>query len=371
MLSSRFWGLGFLLFTAVGADLCAQTVWPPGYDTVPGGSAQATPFSISPNTATANTRALFTLKAASLPFGPGTVINELAFRRDSQFAVGYASANGRLRVKIGVVPDAMRPAGRIQSVWVDTPTEVFNGAPITLPPAAFPGTGTVAPFNLIITFTKPFTYLGGDLGIDVEFTGPRNTVWNRDAVQLPYDESGDFRHIGPGCPGSTTYGPSLWVDVQDLRPGGAVNLHLDGCSKITPSLAVFFFGTPLPASIPLVTTGFGPLCSAHVSPAISVTSLIGDVSTRYARSQINIPLPNNALLIGAPLSFQALALDYFVQSGLPMVVSNGLDVICGAPSGAPPVEYGRTIWLWGSLGNNRVDGAFVSPPNYVPVIRFG
>ncbi|MFN3242387.1 MAG: hypothetical protein ACE37K_12840 [Planctomycetota bacterium] len=343
--------------------------WPAGFANQPGGSAQATPFSISPNTATSNTRALCTLKAASLPFGPGTVLNELAFRRDSQHATGYPAVNGNLRVKIGVVPDAMRPSGRFQSAWLGEPQQVFNGTPFSLPNAPFPGSGTAAPFDLVIPFTKPFTYLGGDLGIDIEWTGPPNTDWKRDAIQLPFDQSGDFRALGAGCPGSTTYGPNLWVDVQNLRPGGSINLRLDGCAP--PALASFYLGLPTTSPVPLSPFGLGATCAAHIGPALTWNSLVGDVSTRYARARLDLPLPNDPLLIGAPLSFQALALDFFVASSAPFVSSNAIDVICGAPSGIAPVEYGRTIWVWGSRGNNRVDGSFVSPPNYVPVIRFG
>ncbi len=130
---------GVALIALSTAALPAQLVWPAAYAAAPGNAVLNTPFTAQPGHPTPTTRCCVVIDAASLPFGPGTTLTQLALRRDTSYAAqSYATVNGALRVRIGraVAPPDQVQDVRFHRLWNGQPTQVFNAnsaTPFTVP----------------------------------------------------------------------------------------------------------------------------------------------------------------------------------------------------------------------------------------------
>jgi hypothetical protein len=222
-----------------------SSVWPQGYASSAGEGAQNAPFTVTASHPEKRTRSMTTMAGASLPFGAGSVINQIAYRRDSRFRSssygGYSG--GRLTVDIGPVWSAERPAAAFAANWAGAPSRVFD-ANFDLPAAGPPG-ASVPPFTIVIPFSQSWTYGGGDMAVDLLYAGSPPGRWRRDAVRVPVQTNAEFRQIGPGCRGSNGMSPYTYPFVEEGVPGRTVTLHLTGAVRPASSSALENFATNL------------------------------------------------------------------------------------------------------------------------------
>src|SRR5690606_25678220 len=158
---------------------------PVGYANKPGNSAMATPLSVAKSTRLHTTRVMTSIRGSTLPVSRGQSITRIAWRRDAMHSQSYSGVSGHLRIRMGVVPDARDLSGACQDAWESSAVEVVRRRAYSVSSAGAPGSGRAAPFLPPIEFDTPFVYEGGDIAVEIEFTGPAGAVWRRDAVQLP------------------------------------------------------------------------------------------------------------------------------------------------------------------------------------------
>lgn len=351
----------------IGASLAAQSVWPQGYATQPGGAALATPFSITASLQPLRTHAVVALRGASLPFGAGRKIQGLAFRRDTKHALAYASYAATVRVRMRVVADAagLTAAAHLAFSAAD---EVFNAS--VLVPAAPPPVAGAAPFDLRIPFAKAWDYPGGDLAIEVFVDGPGRALWRCDAVEGVVQDGGRVFNLLGGCPTSALAPATLRAaDSRRIYPGGRIDLVVDRLALPPQGLGnVFLLGA---ASAPIdLGSSFDPACKLGVWPiALQATGLFGDRLPLHARAALAVALPNDATLAGLRFAVQGLAIDAGLTSAVPLAMSQAIEVEVGRAL-APPAFVGRHMWKHGALSAGAVDGLQLGPANLVPVISF-
>lgn len=140
--------------------------------------------------------------------------------------------------------------------------------------------------------------------------------------------AGGYSTYGTGCAGSNSVIPAL---NSASRPdiGANVTHSLTGLTGPTPAIMTLgtsrtlWNGLPLPLSLGLI--GANPACSILAEPVVSLpmpTNASGSGSLTFA-------LPNEPGSIGVHLFSQVIAVDVFVPFRVPLVVSNGLDMLIG------------------------------------------
>ena len=107
----------------------------------------------------------------------------------------------------------------------------------------------------------------------------------------------------------------------------------------------------------------------RVDPLITRLVPVQNPSANFARAISQLPLPNNSLFVGLPLSSQWLAFDDGVAAAAKATVSDGVEITLGpaAPPAAP--RLATTIWKYGAAGTDNDSGRMV-PRGYGPVLRF-
>jgi hypothetical protein len=372
-------GPGLLIAVCASAVTPAQVrvVWPTGYDSVAGGAAQEAPFSVSSARlplAPLRVRSAVSIAGATLPFGPGTTITAIALRRDALYGTTYPAQSGQVQLHIGTIASAEQTTGAFNLDWQSQSLAALGA--LSLPAASRPSTGA-APFGVRIPFQKPWVYPGGDLRIDLTWTGVAGSMWRRDAVALGDRQSARAVTRGSGCPGSEGRVAYAWVDPELAVAGGVLDVRLEGAvlSPILPAVHLLGFdrstfnGAPLPASLGPV--GGPAACFLHTDVVATQVVPLGDRSTLYSRGRARWPVPADPTLVGSRVSAQSLVPDPAIGTRLPFTASNALGIAIGAP--VPPASasryLGRTAWKYGAVGWGN-DGGVLSPRNYVPIIEF-
>lgn len=376
--------VGLLIGTAP-----AQYYWPAAYANTPGNAVMNAPFTAMPGQPTQRTRCMVILDAASLPFAANTVLTQLSFRRDASYtAAAYPAISGTLRVRVGraaVAPDAVRDV-RFARLFDGQPTTVHNStsvAPFTVP-AASPPSGGAQPFAVVVPFsTATYTYTGGPLAIDIEFVPTAGTAeWRIDAFAIDAPSSGSQRLLGSGCMGSNGFRPFHYALPETTYPGATLTVQMEGSVRsATPGtlqdFAMHMVGLsntmtsgalPLPLDL-AAATGMPSGCMLRVDPLITRLVPVQNPSANFARAISQLPLPNNSLFVGLPLSSQWLAFDDGVAAAAKATVSDGVEITLGpaAPPAAP--RLATTIWKYGAAGTDNDSGRMV-PRGYGPVLRF-
>jgi hypothetical protein len=367
-------GMGLLCTVAARAQ--ATRVWPTGYASTPGQDAMSSPFTVNRAAPGNKTRSMTTIVGSSLPFGPGSVVTRLGFRRDARYrSVTYqASQAGHLSVYMGAIRSAATPNANMDANWLGAPSLVFD-ANLDVPAAAPPGTGTAAPFSLTLTLGQPFTYRGGDIAIDLTFQASPGSLWRRDAVALDAGPAtGSWLTIGSGCAGSQGFTGYTYPRIESTVPGRTLQIELEGA--VLPSTLGLnilgesmntFAGVPLPFN--LQAQGLGSSCFLRCSIALAQPVAVATASTQFSRGRAQWPLPNSPSLVGATLFSQWLLSDPGVTSPTKLTVSNGIAVTLGAPDPNPRTIAGRTIWRYEACGCVLDGGAF-SSKEFVPITEF-
>ncbi len=320
-------------------------------------------------------RSLTLCAASTLPFSASARLRGVAWRRDASHGATYAGATGHLVVSIGTVVSAAHPTVTFRRLFREPPTVVHDG-PIQLPAASPPG-GGAAPFSVVVPFGTPWTYTGGDLGVDVSFQGVAAGVWRRDAVRLGDVIPGTVTPLGIGCWTTGGYAPLHWVDATTAVPGATMRVHLEGgplrphslaAAHMLGSGAATYHGVPLPIDVGML--GFPPGCLLRTDVLVNLVAPPADYSTLYSRAQIGMPVPNRPTFVGLRLSGQWLVLDLAQTTPIQAVLSSAETWTLGSAPASAPTFYGRTIWIHGRSRDVPDSGGQIGPRNYVAVTRF-
>lgn len=345
-------------------------VWPPGHATTNGNSAMASPLTVPAQTFQKRVITSSTIRGATLPFGAGTTITHLSWRRDAQdAATNYPQLDGFLVIKMGPVPDALQSNGSFNYVFTTAPgwTVVRRRNPITIPAR---GVGNAA-FIPDIALDEPYAYSGGDIAIVMEFelSSPASSIWRRDANFVAPAADAIASSYFPGCVGTNGFVPHLSADLGRARVAGSIEVTVDLLPRLNglPQFCVLVFGTAPILPVPLTVIGSAPSCQIVVSPIVTELLPVHGQSVRFGRASLVAPIANVPALAGATVFFQAIAFDAAPSSS--PTSSNGLAIQLG-PAVAPTQGLGRTAWRYGALGNDVPSGGQVSPIDYVPVWRF-
>lgn len=168
---NRLTGSAVLLavgLVAVPGLMGGTLVVPVGFDGVEGAGAQNTAVNMDPRT-------LQTVFSASelTGMGVGAQIIGVAYRLDGAYGSWPPDALTFSNYEM-ILSTSLNPPGSLSLTFADNvgPDAVtVRSGPLTIPANAFPGGQTPNPFGFLISFTTPYTYLGGDLLITLRHTG--------------------------------------------------------------------------------------------------------------------------------------------------------------------------------------------------------
>lgn len=362
--------------------LPAQFVWPAAAAGQSGNAVCNAPFTTLAGQPTSGSRLMVILDSAAVPFPIGTVVNQLALRRDVAYlGQSYASFSGSLLVRMGraLLPPAQVQDVRFARLWDGAPTTVFPTGAFTVP-AASPG-GAPPPFALVIPFSRSFTYQGGPLAVDITFTaGSTPTMFRLDGIASAAPEPGTFASVGGGCQGSNGFTPYHFALPETTMPGAVLTFELAG-ARLPPSptaIENFCFhllglqnstyqGSPLPLS--LGAYGAPAACQLRIDPVANVLVFMSNPSALFARARNTAMMPPAAWLVGTPIYSQWVCFDTGLGMPLPAIVSDAQRVVLGQVAPPPPPHAARSIWKYGATGLDIDSGRMVLH-DYAPVMRF-
>ena len=367
-----------LLLIGAVAQGQSSAIWPPEFRWWTGEHAQATPFSLSPNQTATKARNMTVINPASLPFGKGSTISGIAFRREGEGEGTYAAqTGGRLRVQFGATNRTeLNLSHRFDDNWSQTPTIVFDQS-LNLPQAP-PPTGN-PPFAIPVAFTKPWTYNGGGMAIDLLYSHTAATTeWFRDAATYSRgDRRGRSSTIGPGCTGSNGMAPYTYALTGTALPGRELVIALYG--SVPPVQPEEFYAinivgystqnhgsTPLPFDLSLIGLGTG--CKLYQNIIIFQAFTVTPANAQYSRAYALYPIPNSPFLANTAVYTQWFCFDSQVGSSLKVTASNGAEIFLGEPG--TPHNIGQTLWLYGASGGSTDMGETMPGQDYVAVIEF-
>jgi hypothetical protein len=362
--------------------LCAQYVWPASASGQSGNAVLNAPFTTLAGQPTNATRLMVIFEAGSLPFPIGTAISQIALRRDVAYSgQSYAGFSGTLLARMGraLVPPAQVQDVRFARLWDGAPATVLSTSSFTVPAAA-PG-GAPPPFSVVIPFTRPFTWQGGPLAIDLVFTAssvPTTFRLDGSASQAPV--TGSFQSVGGGCAGSNGFTPYHYALPETTMPGSVLKFELAGarlasnpsalenfCFHLLGLQNVTYQGLPLPLS--LGSYGAPASCQLRIDPIANMLVFMNNPSAMFARATNTSALPPAAWLVGAPIYSQWICFDTALNTPLPVTVSDAQRVVLGQVAPPPPPNAVRCIWKYGATGFDIDSGRMVLH-DYGPAIRF-
>jgi hypothetical protein len=224
----------------------------------------------------------------------GNTLDGLRFRRDRNVEDGALDAGTlSLRVRLGAA--ATSPATALPSFEANLPssTTVFDGT-VTLPasPDASQRTPGWSGADVIeVVFTTPWTYAGGPLAIDLEWTGLGTQLWAGDAW---FDAvSGRVSSSGRACGPRTATGiETNHVAASELRLGATAEFLFASAPSSVATLLLGLVEQSLP--IPLTALG-SPDCTLDLAPIAAFASVSSALWTPdplvggVARQSITIP----------------------------------------------------------------------------------
>lgn len=262
------------------------------------------------------------IDAANLQPMIGRTITALSFRRNA-VVEDYAAATANLVVSISHSPrSAADPSPVFAANHGNSPTTVFQGtlsAPFS--PYLQDRVGDWRDAGSVrVTFSTPFTYVGGNLCVDLDGTAAGNvpfTRWMIDAATAP--SFGSATEVAPGC---GAYGGSNheWasIDASTLVPGAAAKFGAFGLAS-APALLVIA-GIATPAGMPLPPIGSASNCSVNVNailgtvPAVFHPIIVPRVQHTEGYALVNLQLPAQGWMLGARLAAQWIDLGQFATS---------------------------------------------------------
>ena len=359
------WMAGCAALLAGTAPAQQKFVWPAGHTNTEGNSSQAAPFSVSTAWNLRGSRSTTLIAAGSVPFGAGSAITAIAFRRDGQDPATYAALTGSYEVRIGEVADALTPVEGPREPFLSTPQLIGWGS-LNQPAAGPPGAGT-APFSIALPFRTPWVWNGNDFGIDVNYNDNATPTWHRDAVYVQPITDAAMRALGAGCKATVPFEPLTWVTGRTGYYGGSLDVMVQAAPLPAGGSAILMLGTQLPG--PLSLAQWLPAgCNLYVSPLAQVTTATVLPTNQFSYAMQSLAIPNTPVIAGGIIGLQWLVADT-TGTAIGLVVSNGLNAAVGRPAASTP-DYGRSFWGYGVTGTGMDYTGHLGPPSYVPVIEF-
>ncbi|MBI5850638.1 MAG: hypothetical protein HZB39_06295 [Planctomycetes bacterium] len=263
----------------------------------------------------------------------GRTIVGMAFRRDASWLAALPASDAAVALRIGACasdPDA--PAADF-ATNLPQPIEVFRGLTSMLPMPPITGyQGWVAPHVFEITFTTPFLYSGGPLGIEIDglSTTPR--------AYFPMDEvceelRGNIVDIGVACgPRVAELRNTAAVISTGLTPGGTAQIHLLGSEG---NAAFAFFGVSLlPQPVNLTLIG-APGCQWYVDActALAAPVVASGIPAVDGLASVRLHLPGTPTLLGGQLVVQWLEVgtgSLATSQALALTISAQMPTLCMA-----------------------------------------
>lgn len=176
-------------------------------------------------------------------------------------------------------------------------------------------------------------YLGGvaqAIGQTTLSVSPGSSALTIEAEYCSF-QAGAIVAYGTGCVGSNSQVPSL-SSTSSPEIGRNVTFNLANHAGATPAVLTLGFsrtswnGAPLPLNLGFI--GANPACNVLAEPLVSIAVAVNLSGT----GSLTFPLVNDPNTIGGHLYAQVTAVDVFVPFRVPLVLSNGLDVLLGGSS---------------------------------------
>ncbi len=143
--------------------------------------------------------------------------------------------------------------------------------------------------------------------------------------------AGAYTTYGSGCPGSNALVPAhSSVSRPDI--GSSVTHSVSGFASPTPAIMVIglsrttYNGSPLPLNLGFI--GTNPACNLLASITLNLPITIGGTGS----GSLTFALPNDPSAISQHIFSQVIGVDIFVPFRMPIIVSNGLDMMIGGRS---------------------------------------
>jgi hypothetical protein len=325
--------LPFLL-AALAAPLAAQTstfTTPKGFDSVPG---NATFFHWN-----AQPRRMQVVDNTNKGI-PKPSLKQIAFRRASAGG-GNTSGPRTFMVTLLLGNATWGTTGTsFDANYKGTPTTVHARKSLNVPDWTQPPTNPPAPFDLIVPFDAPYTYLGLDAlvwDLTLELGSGSGSM---DRQYVAASTRVYSTALGTGCVATdwATRNPPPPMNASmsaDNAGTGGIGLQASTTWAPVNSFPLFMFDTT-PRDIPI------PGLCANLR-ALPIQTLTGGPATTTS-GYVPLPelrVPYDQALEGVVLYMQTVALDPG-QTGIPLVVSNGASVT--VPSAPPPGT--ECCYLW-------------------------
>ena len=353
MRSSRFLpalALGALLFCAAPSPR-AQTkyfVVPANYAKVEGKSRNNYPFAFDQQ----RTQMIYDGKKLGFKMG---AITEVAFRRDGTYTKIFNAKKLPLKVWISKSPHTDKSASVcFAQNRGPNPKLVFNGT-LNLPQSAAPPSAP-APFSIVIPFSPPWIYTGGNICLEMVSPDPKRTdTWMTDCFYNPEGGSGTKLKYGQACaPVGTGRTPKLSVYTFRLLIGKTAYVTLYAYRNSVPCF--MFLGTSKTAwgtiKLPFDLTPLGATGCKIFTRADVILTATSHPSYSSGSTYFCFFVPDNSSFIGAHLYTQGFVIDPKANP-MGLLSTEGYDITFGNSSANwegvqsifslyPNVAYGAT-----------------------------
>jgi hypothetical protein len=161
---------------------------------------------------------------------PGDTITGLTLRLDGSKTESWPTKDvtwEAFNIKIGPGVSALGPT--LVDNFTATPTIARSG-PLDMPAGSFPAPDeSPKPFGMIIPFTTPHTYMGGDLLFEFRTIAPDEVNFSNDAADA--DQTSGQGLFASGIDATTAGDPFLLNWVIQLQVGGTTVLRFNPISR--------------------------------------------------------------------------------------------------------------------------------------------
>ncbi len=321
--------LAAVLFSAAPSPR-AQTkyfVVPAAYAKVEGKSRNTYPFSYDQQ------RTQLVYDGKKLGFKVGA-ITEVAFRRDGKWASTFSAKKLPLKVWISNSPRTDKSASVcFAQNRGPKPQLVFSGT-LSLPQAGPPATAP-APFSIVIPFSPPWIYRGGNICLEMVSPGPKNYVrWMTDTFYNSEGGRGTASSYGLACAptgqGST---PKLSISTSRFLVGKSPYVTLYSYRNKVPCF--LFLGASKTAwgsiKLPFDLTPFGAKgCNVYTDPQVILIGL-SHPSYTTGTAKFCFYTPEDPYLVGRHFYVQGFVVDSKANA-LGLLSTEGWDIGLGTSS---------------------------------------
>ncbi len=318
-----------LLFSAAPSPR-AQTkyfVVPAAYAKVEGKSRNTYPFSYD------EVRTQMIYNGKKLGFSKGA-ITEVAFRRDGTYTSVFNAKKFPLKVWISKSPNTDKSASVcFAQNRGPNPKLVFSGT-LNLPQAGAPSTPP-APFSIVIPFSPPWIYTGGNICLEMVAPGPyRYDRWMTDTFYNSEGGSGTRQMFGQACaPTGSGKTPRLSVSTFRLLIGKTAYISLYAYRNNVPCF--MFLGASKTAwgglKLPYDLTALGATGCKVLTGADVILTATSHPSYSSGSTYFCFFVPENPSFIGQHIYSQGFVIDPKANA-MGLLSTEGWDITFGNSS---------------------------------------